>query len=196
MSLPPPTVFVLDASGPIGRAVVAELTGRGARVVAHPRTDSPRSSLLEAAPTHLILTLAGADRHLDLVELALTAAAELERAPRVLYLAPREARLRRAGEAVVRACGLPFTLARSSSMDTGPRAALLSGLSRTARALGARQFARRIRPTDPRELAHGLVHGIFNYTTIGRVLMPEELRYDQANHDQHHVPATRRDGRH
>lgn len=197
MTLPDPTAFVLGTSDPLGRALVAELEGRGARVSAHLPPDAATGDLGQAlasvAPTHLFIL----EVQLELLRQALEVARELQPPPRVAYLSTPATR---EGERAVRDCGLPFTLARSSHRSAGPRsslrASLLSVASTCARLLGARQFARRIRPTTEHELAYGLVHGAFNYTTIGRLLMPEELRFDQANHDQHHVPATRRDGRH
>ena len=63
-----------------------------------------------------------------------------------------------------------------------------------AEALGAARHAARHRPTDPAELAYGLVHAALNYTTIGRVVMAEELRYRLANDREYHLPRSRRDG--
>lgn len=147
-----------------------------------------------------------------LLELTLAACRALEPAPRFLYLSslgtsPRARgaylRARWAAEEAVRASGFPYTIARPGLIH-GPNRderrlaeALAARLARawawTASHLGAVRHAARIRPFDSRELAYGLVHAAFNYTTIGRVLMAEELRYEIANDREYHVPRTRRD---
>ncbi|MDA1266668.1 MAG: hypothetical protein O2816_16430, partial [Planctomycetota bacterium] len=115
-------------------------------------------------------------------------------------------RRRTRAEEALRASGLGYTIARPGVIhgpgrgERRPGEALLALVLRLwstlAGSVGARQHARRYRPTDGAELAFGILHAAFNYTTINRVLEAEELRFDQANHDEHHVPATRRDGRH
>lgn len=147
-----------------------------------------------------------------LLELALAACRDLDPAPRLVHLSslgtgPRARgaylRARWAAEEAVRASGLPYTIARPGLIhgpdrdERRPAEAALARLARVwawcAARLGAARHAARIRPFDSRELAHGLVHAAFNYTTIGRVLMAEELRYELANDREYHVPRSRRD---
>jgi len=183
--------------------------------VEHERAPLAEVELSDLAPTHLFFLADGGPAHVELVRALVQTCVALERAPRFVYLSSLGAELdgrfaylraRAAAEAAVSESGLPFTIARPGVIhgpgrgERRPGEALLAHALRVwtaaARALGARQHARRYRPTDADELAHGLVHAAFNYTTIGRVLKAEELRYDQANSDEHHVPATRRDQRH
>lgn len=171
--------------------------------------------LRDLAPTHFFFAADGGDEHLSLVRSALQVCASLEKQPRFVYVSSLGAssrslvaylRTRAEAEDLISASNLPFTIARPGVIhgpgrgERRPGEALLAGVLRlwsgAARLAGARQHARRYRPTCGHELAHGLVHAAFNYTTIGRVLEAEELRYDQANTDEHHLPATRRDHRH
>lgn len=183
--------------------------------VEHERAPLAEVDLADLAPTHVFFLADGGPAHVELVRALVDRCQALEHAPRLVYLsslgADPEGRLaylraRGAAEAMVTGSGLPHTIARPGVIhgpgreERRPGEALLAHLlgawTLAARTLGARQHARRYRPTDAAELAHGLVHAGFNYTTIGRVLQAEELRYDQANTDEHHVPATRRDQRH
>ena len=111
-------------------------------------------------------------------------------------------------EQALRASDLPYTIARAGRLSGGsprpdpglepPRIGLANRLialwAGAARALGASRHAARHRPTDAAELAYGLVHAALNYTTIGRVVMAEELRYRLANDREYHLPRSRRDG--
>jgi len=59
--------------------------------------------------------------------------------------------------------------------------------------LGARRTASRYSSIQALELAQGLVHAGFNYTTIGRILEMEELRVGRANDRAFYEPASQRD---
>lgn len=187
--------------------------------------------LVELAPTH-VFALFGTTRararaegrrpadayravDVELTRALCAAAAACPAPPRLVYLSSMGAsagargaylRARWEAEELVRASGLPYTIARPS-LVTGPdrdearplerySAALARPLARLLSRCGAPHWGARLAPTDARELAHGLVHAAFNYTTINRVLEAEELRYLLANDREHHVPATQRDGRH
>jgi len=101
----------------------------------------------------------------------------------------------------VRASGLPYTIARAGVIHGPGRderrpleaaaARVMAAAAGLCRVLGLEARAARWAPTDDAELAHGLVHAALNYTTIGRVLMPEELRYRLANDREYFVPASR-----
>jgi uncharacterized protein YbjT (DUF2867 family) len=179
------------------------------------RAELSALDLAELAPTHVFFVADGGAQHTELVRAALGACTVLERAPRFVYLSSLGAapnsrlaylRARATAEQAVVESSMPFTIARPGVIhgpgrgERRPGEALLAGALQVwtlaARLAGARQHARRYRPTNGAELAHGLVHAGFNYTTIDRTLQPEELRYDQANTDEHHVPTTRRDHRH
>jgi uncharacterized protein YbjT (DUF2867 family) len=149
---------------------------------------------------------------LGLLELLLAAARALPRAPRFLYLSSLGAGPRARGayllarsqaEQAVRASGLAFTIARPGII-TGPDRAEARPLERLAGgtlAVAARlgglfagpAFADRWRPTDGRELAHGLVRAALAHTTINRVLLPEELRWRTAAHRPDFAPRSLRD---
>lgn len=219
-SQPPaaPTAWVVGAAERLGEAVVRELIGRGARAVAHVPASSPdgdawrgrlaalgaevddsaweRAALARAmaapprTPTH-VLVLAGASGPLRPL---LEACRDLPTPPRFVLLSLR--RSRRREEEAVRASGLTYSIARAPLVrgpGEGLRQAALRLAAALLRRLGWSKQAARYAPTDAAELAYGLVHAAFNYTTIGRVLMPEELRYELANDREYHVPATRRD---
>ena len=135
-----------------------------------------------------------------------------ESAPRVVYLSSYGAgpkarsaylRARWQAEEAVRTSGLPFTLCRAG-LIAGPdrvesrpservTAAIVRPFAWLLRAFGAKRWGARLAPFAARELAYGLVHAGFNYTTLGRTLMPEELRYSLANDDEWNGPATRRE---
>ncbi len=147
-----------------------------------------------------------------LTRLLVAACTELEHPPRFVYvssLGTREnsrgayLRARWRAEEAVRTSGLPYTIARPPII-TGPGrdeprplervgAAVMNALSRVGGLLGAQRFAARYRATDAEELAYGLVHAAFNYTTIDRVLEAEELRYRTANDREYYLPRSRRD---
>ena len=126
----------------------------------------------------------------------LEAMASLESRPRVVLASTGRARSKH--EAMLRASGLPFTLARRGRLlGPGGDAPLGNGLAAAwasaARLLGLARQCARFRPFEPAELAYGLVHAGFNYTTIDRVLKAEELRYEIANDREYHLPRSRRD---
>ena len=143
----------------------------------------------------------------------IAALAPLSPAPRVIYLSSRGAaaqsssaylRTRYRCEQLLRASGLPFTIARPG-LITGPRrdpprraealaAHALQPISRLLAALGLGGSASRLRPFDAHEIAYGLVHAGFNYTTIGRALAGDELRYEQTKDREWSGPASHRDG--
>ena len=149
---------------------------------------------------------------LGLTRLALAAAAAVDPAPRVVYLSSQGTgagargaylRARHACEEAVRGSGLPFTIARAP-LITGtdrpePRALELAGgavlrtLTGALRVAGARAKAARFAPLDAAELAFGLAHAGFNYTTLSRVLEAEELRREGPLERMAPIPATRRD---
>jgi len=185
----------------------------GARVCAREEDAAGIATCLaELAPSHLFhlsrpATLAAA------IEACRMSGAR----PRVILLSalgvgPRAARRARreawGAEEALRAAGLPFTIARASRLLGGSRRVfpgtdrppatpvdrLIALWAAGAEALGAARHAARHRPTDPAELAYGLVHAALNYTTIGRVVMAEELRYRLANDREYHLPRSRRDG--
>lgn len=166
------------------------------------------------APTHVFFVADGGAQHVELVEQALERAAECDPQPRFVYLSSMGADsaalayLLRRGEAeqAVRESGLGYTICRPGVIHGPDRdeprflESMMAGFfelwAGAANLVGVKQHARRYRPTSADELAYGLLHAAFNYTTINRVLLPEELRYDQANTDEHYVPATKRDTRH
>lgn len=210
-------VAAYPAPGSTGRDTVHEASaGVGAETVRVPwEVAALTDALRRLGPGHVFFVAHGGREHVSLVSTLLRACLALDRAPRFVYLSSLGAglgarlpylRRRHSAEEAVRRSGLPYTIARPGVIREPGRverrvlqaslAAVLRPYTLLARALGARQHARRYRPLDPTELAFGLVHAAFNYTTIDRVLAAEELRYDQANRDPHHVPATRRDHRH
>lgn len=148
-----------------------------------------------------------------LLELLLECLEGLDPKPRLIYLSSRGAsprslsaylRTRHACEQLVIASGLPYTIARPG-LITGPdrdpprrgerfAAGVLRPLSRLVGALGLGGSAARLRPFDAAEIAYGLVHAGFNYTTIGRVLEADELRYSQTKDREWSGPESRRDG--
>ena len=149
---------------------------------------------------------------LGVTALALEACRGLTPPPRVVYLSSqgtgpgaRGAYLsaRAQAEQAVRASGLPFTIARAP-LITGPDrpearplerlgGVALGALTRALRAGGARATAARYAPLDAAELAEGLAHAGFNYTTLSRVLEAEELRREAPLDRMAPIPATRRD---
>ena len=189
--------------------------------------ESMASRLAEMSPSH-VFHLVGSTRAraaqegiqdpYDTIDRALFAMllgalAPLSPAPRVIYLSSRGAsasstsaylQTRFRCEELLRASGLPFTIARPG-LITGPdrkparRGEALAALAlRPAagllRALGLGGPASRLRPFDAGEIAYGLVHAGFNYTTIGRVLAGDELRFEQTKDREWSGPASRRDG--
>ena len=148
-----------------------------------------------------------------LFELLLECLQDLESAPRVIYLSSRGAsprslsaylRTRHACEQLLISSGLPYTIARPG-LITGPdrdpprrgerlAAAVLGPVAALVDALGLGGSAARLRPFDAAEIAYGLVHAGFNYTTIGRVLEADELRYSQTKDREWSGPPSRRDG--
>tara|TARA_R110002072_G_scaffold122941_4_gene257956 strand:+ start:7694 stop:8488 length:795 start_codon:yes stop_codon:yes gene_type:complete len=149
---------------------------------------------------------------LSLAQVGIEAASALEPRPRLVYLSIRGAspdsrgyvqRTRWQVENMVTSSGIPWTICRAprlegSGLGSQPwSVALAAMLERVAalglRLVGAAQTAARLRPIQAEELAYGLVHSAFNYTTIGRVLEAEELRYRTAIHRAGWIPATRRE---
>jgi nucleoside-diphosphate-sugar epimerase len=149
---------------------------------------------------------------LGLTSLALEACRDLTPPPRVVLLSSQGAgpgargaylRARHLAEEAVRASGLPYTIARAP-LITGPDrgeprplerlgGVALRALTRGLRAGGARATAARYAPLDAAELAEGLAHAGFNYTTLARVLEAEELRREAPLDRMAPIPATRRD---
>jgi len=147
-----------------------------------------------------------------LTQLLLDAAASLPTAPRFVYVSSVGTHARARGaylrarwrtEEAVHASGLPYTIARPS-LITGPDrpeqprlerigAWLLGpGLAWT-RLFGGARWHDRYRPIDARELAFGLAHAAFHFTTIDRALEGKELRYETANDEEYWAPESRRD---
>lgn len=151
-------------------------------------------------------------KDLELFECLLQAALQLPEAPRFIYLSSRGAgqrsgsaylRVRHQCEQLLVDSGLPYTIARPglitgpdrSPPRTGERvaAALLHPLARAFELVGLGGVGARLRPFDATEVAFGLVHAGFNYTTIGRVLQADELRYEQTKDREWSGPLSRRD---
>jgi uncharacterized protein YbjT (DUF2867 family) len=149
---------------------------------------------------------------LALTQAGIAAARPLEPPPRLVYLSSMGAapgargaylRSRWKAEDMVRTSGLPWTICRAPLVSARGRdearplerlaEPVLAAASGLLRALGLSHAAERLRPTSAAELAHGLVHAAHNYTTIGRVLEAEELRFRTAIHRADPLPATRRD---
>lgn len=149
---------------------------------------------------------------LALTRVALAACEGLTNLPRVLYLSaqgtrPRARspyfRARFEAEECVRASGLPYTIARAplihSTNRSDPRPAESLGgsalglLAGTLRTVGCKQRAAHIAPIQPAELARGMIHAAFNYTTLSRVLEAGELRDERPINRADPIPATRRD---
>lgn len=151
-------------------------------------------------------------KDLELFECLLHAALQMPSAPRFIYLSSRGAakrsgspylRVRHACEQLLMDSGLPYTIARPG-LITGPdrsparkgenfAAALLRPLAKAFELLGLGGVGARLRPFDATEVAFGLVHAGFNYTTIGRVLQADELRYEQTKDREWSGPLSRRD---
>lgn len=149
---------------------------------------------------------------LGVTRTALAAAGTLETPPRVVYLSSQGTggrapgaylRARALAEEAVRSSGLPWTIARAPLITGTDRSerrpleaaggAALGLVAHALRRVGAVHRAAHIAPTDAKELAYGLAHAAFNYTTIGRVLEAEELRYEQPLARMGPIPETRRD---
>jgi len=151
------------------------------------------------------------------VDLALTrmligACTELATPPRFVYVSSigtsarrstRYHRVRWECEEAVRASGLPFTIARPS-LITGPDreenrrhervlAALLKPPLGALRFLSGGTLGVRYQPITGSELARGLIHAAFNYTTIGRIVEGSELRDSSVNDQSFNEPVSRRD---
>jgi uncharacterized protein YbjT (DUF2867 family) len=171
--------------------------------------DGTNSGRVRTGDTH---EDADARVEVSLTQVGIAAASTLEHRPRLVYLSIRGASPKSRGplhracwqaEDMVTSSGIPWTICRAPNI-TGPgrnarpwRELLGATFARTVATglhlLGAAQTAARLRPIDPTELAYGLVHSAFNYTTIGRVLEAEELRYQTAIHRSGWIPATRRE---
>jgi uncharacterized protein YbjT (DUF2867 family) len=149
---------------------------------------------------------------LGLTQVALAACEGMQDLPRVLYLSAQGTgpkakspyfRARFDSEEAVRASGLPYTIARAPLIraenrpDSRPAEHLagtaLSLLAHAMRMLGSSQRAAHLAPIQPHELARGLAHAAFNYTTLSRSLEAEELRDERPIHRASPIPATRRD---
>jgi uncharacterized protein YbjT (DUF2867 family) len=159
------------------------------------------------------LKLSASATDLELFEHLLHAALQLEVAPRFTYLSSRGAaprsrsaylRVRHQCEQRLIASGLPYTIARPG-LITGPgrspsrpgenfAAALLRPLATGFELIGLGGTGALLRPFNAEEAAFGLVHAGFNYTTIGRVLQADELRYAQTKDREWSGPLSRRDG--
>jgi nucleoside-diphosphate-sugar epimerase len=109
-------------------------------------------------------------------------------------------------EELVRASGLPFTIARPPIIlgprdDSRPLEALagwaMAAMAQLGGLVRGPRFRDRYRPTDDRELAWALVRSGFAHTTIDRVLFAEELRRRTAVDEPDWAPRSHRDhGRH
>jgi nucleoside-diphosphate-sugar epimerase len=149
---------------------------------------------------------------LGLTRIALSACAHLEDDPRVVYLSAQGTRQRSRSpyfrarfeaENAVRSSGLPYTIARAplihraERMDPRPlerwSGSALNLLAGGLRTMGCTRRAAHIAPIEPHELARGLAHSAFNYTTLSRILEAEELRDERPIHRADPIPATRRD---
>ena len=106
-------------------------------------------------------------------------------------------------EEALRESSLPYTIVRSSWI-VGPdrddprvweeRAAkVLDGVLAVVGAVGGKRLQERYRSTTVDELVDGLIRAAFNYTTIGRVLEADEVRYETANDREHYFPESQRD---
>lgn len=214
-----PRALLTTAKTPLAVALIRELRKRGAAVAvleAGSDGDSPLTGgaerlvdpgegaglgelLVEWSPTHVFhelpvrITPSWSEEQTPRL---LEAVARLETRPRIVLASAGRGCSRH--EAMLRATGLPFTLARRGRLlGPGGDAPLGNGLAAAwasvARLLGLARQCARFRPFEPAELAYGLVHAGFNYTTIDRVLKAEELRYEIANDREYHLPRSRRD---
>ena len=206
---PSPRALLTTARTPLAAALVRELRSRDAVVAVLEAGSGGNSPLPEGverlmdpgkwSPTHVFhelpvrITPGWSEQETPGL---LEAMASLESRPRVVLASTGRARSKH--EAMLRASGLPFTLARRGRLlGPGGDAPLGNGLAAAwasaARLLGLARQCARFRPFEPAELAYGLVHAGFNYTTIDRVLKAEELRYEIANDREYHLPRSRRD---
>lgn len=144
--------------------------------------------------------------------LLIEAARELPRPPRLVYLSSvgTSARARGAylrtrwrAEEAVRASGLPFTIVRAPLISASDRAevrpleraaALVLGpLVDVVRKLSGTTFGATWRPIDGAQLAYRLVRAALNFSTAGRVVEGDELRYRTPNDREYYFPRTDRD---
>lgn len=173
-----PVCVLFGDGGPLQAALVGRLEELGAQLAELPGVE----------PTHLFVLSA------DELGAALEAGRAQPKPPRVVLLSRRAMDTR-----TLRASGLPFThcaagpcieeragLALLRARVAGPLAALCGRL-------GLGHSRARFAPFAADELAFGLAHAAFNYTTLGRTLGPEELRFELANDREWGGPATRRE---
>jgi nucleoside-diphosphate-sugar epimerase len=149
---------------------------------------------------------------LALTEMLIDASMQLAGPPRFVYVSSIGTSARRATpyhrvrwqcEEAVRKSGLPYTIARPS-LITGPGreesrsherllAALVGPPLAALRFVSGGTMGVRYQPTSGPELARGLIHAAFNYTTIGRVVEGSELRDVSTNDQAFDEPISRRD---
>ena len=187
------------------RALLVGATGPGDPLAAELRAELRRRDVVvgdgegpaavgRGGPTHLFVLRGEGDALAEL----LAAARALSPLPRLVLLSRlRPGSAARAAEDAVRASGLPYTIARPGRLAFAGGGAVARPVLRAvwaaAGAIGLARFAARHRPIDARELAYGLVHAALNYTTIDRVVLAEELRWELANDRPIHAPRSRRD---